>query len=590
MSFRLTAYSFCFTLLTLAVNPLWGTASKIPASLQQRLASCPEDEAIACWIFFADKGTGNAKSSPEHLVTERSLARRAKVIRSGPLVDDTDLPVEPLYVEEVAARVLVLRHRSRWFNAVSVLATSAQIRSVARLDVVAHIDLMGRFRRQEDLPPTSAPLLPLTKLSTQINYGQSFSQLAQINVPLLHETGNYGQGVLVGVFDDGFRLLNHEAFTSLDIVGTYDFVDHKIGVAPNNPSSAFGWHGVNVLSNIAGYAPGELIGPAFGASYLLARTENDSSETPIEEDNWIAAIEWADSLGVDVTSTSLGYLVYDAPYGGYTWENLDGNTTMITRAADMAVAKGIIVVNSAGNNGFNGTHNTLNAPADGDSVLTVGSVNADGTRSGFSSVGPTTSSPPRIKPDVMALGAGVKTASATDPSAYIFPQGTSHACPLVAGVVALLLHARPSAPPMEIIDALRATASRSATPDNQYGWGIVDAVAALQYLGGQVPPSSYNLAPPFPNPFNPSVSIPVRVRYDIPRPSRVTLVIYDLLGRKIRTLIDGDLNPSSSFAIWDGRNETGYQVASGTYFYVLTASALGGGSGLTESRKLLLVR
>ncbi len=589
MNFRLAACGFCLMILPLLNRPLTGGESRISLPLQHALVSMSEDNAVACWIFFSDKGALTGTWSKDQLVTRRSLARRAKVIAAGPLVDQTDLPIEPRYIEEVASKVIALRQRSKWFNAVSVLATPGQIQSVARLDFVARMDMVARFRRKEYLPLASAPLSSPAKSFSQIDYGQSLTQLAQINVPLLHETGNYGQGVLVGVFDNGFRLLSHEVFRSLDIAGTYDFVDHKTGVAPNNPSPAFGDHGVYTLSDIAGYAPGELIGPAFGASYLLARTENDSSETPIEEDNWIAAIEWADSLGVDVTSTSLGYLTYDPPYTGYTWQNMDGNTAMITRAANMAVAKGIVVVNSAGNNGFD-THNTLNAPADGDSVLSVGAVNADGTRSGFSSVGPTTSSPPRIKPDVMALGTGVKTASPTNPAGYLFGQGTSHACPLVAGVVALLLHARPSATPVEIMDALRATGSRSATPDNLYGWGVVDAAAALGYLGGQIPPTSYSLALPFPNPFNPTISIPVRVRYDIPRPSRVTLVIYDLLGRKVRTLIDGDLNPSSYSATWDGRNGSGNLVASGTYFYVLHASALGGGSTLVETRKLLLVR
>jgi len=242
---------------------------------------------------------------------------------------------------------------------------------------------------------------------------------------------------------------------------------------------------------LAGYAPGKLIGPAYAAGYLLARTENDASETPLEEDNWVAAIEWADSLGVDVVSSSLGYLDYDPPIPSWTWQDMDGNTTLITRAADMAVARGIVVVNGAGNNGFDPTHNTLLAPADGDSVITVGGVLPDSVRYVSSSCGPTTDNPPRIKPDIMTMGGLDYIALATGTSQYTFSAGTSFACPLAAGVVALLLQARPSATPMQIREALRATASNSSSPNNQYGWGIVNAVAALQHLTTGVQATSW---------------------------------------------------------------------------------------------------
>ena len=204
-------------------------------------------------------------------------------------------------------------------------------------------------------------------MTNDLAYGPSLLQDSLENIPAVHASGNSAQGVLIGFFDNGFRLLSHQAFDSLRsrIIATYDFVDHKVSVAPDNPSTSFGSHGINTLSTIAGYEPGQLLGPAFGASFVLARTENDSSETPVEEDNWARAIEWADSLGIDVASTSLGYLTYDAPYTSWTWSDMDGKTTVITRAAEMAVAKGIIVVNSAGNDAVAraGQPNTLIAPA-----------------------------------------------------------------------------------------------------------------------------------------------------------------------------------------------------------------------------------
>jgi subtilisin family serine protease len=167
-----------------------------------------------------------------------------------------------------------------------------------------------------------------------------------------------------------------------------------------------------------------------------------------------------------VTSTSLGYLIYDFPYTSWTWQDMNGNTTVITRAADAAVARGIVVVNSAGNSGSS-AHNTLGVPADGDSVLTVSAVTSSGTRSSFSSVGPTTSTPPRIKPDVMAQGSSVVVASSTNTTVYTTSSGTSFSCPLAAGVAALVVQARPSATAIQVMNAMRNTASRSSTPDNQ---------------------------------------------------------------------------------------------------------------------------
>lgn len=463
---------------------------KMGVRLQQVLERTSPDATVMLWVFFADKGEYEslAASVPATLVSERSLRRRAKVREAHALVDYADLPVSRRYLEALSPHVRRIRQQSKWFNAVSVVATKQQIDAIAVLPFVSSLELVARFpkdRMMEDVGevasvPPREPLSP--QASRVLDYGPSFDQLNQIAVPAVHNAGYDGSGVYVGVFDNGFRLLTHEVFDSMTIHATYDFVDHKVSVVPNNPNPAFGSHGVNTLSVIGGFKSGQLIGPAYKASYILARTENDSSETPIEEDNWVAAIEWADSIGVDVTSTSLGYLTYDAPYTSWTWQDMNGNTTLITRAADAAVARGIVVVNSAGNNGFNAAHNTLNAPADGDSVLSVGAVDAGGIRSSFSSVGPTTSTPSRIKPDVMARGSSVYVASATNPTGYGTSNGTSFSCPLVAGVAALLLQARPHATPLQIIDALRSTASRATTPDNLYGWGIVNAFAALNSI------------------------------------------------------------------------------------------------------------
>lgn len=566
-----------------------------------RLAEALRGSAAAVshlvWVSFTDKGAQELgkTAAPSTIVTEQSLRRRANVLPKESLVDDTDLPVNESYVTQLAATGAVVQNRSKWLNAVSVRTTADQIWSIAALSFVREVELVGRHKRS--LPPPAGPddptlNRPLAKTSgtNSLDYGPSINQVSLIHVPDLHDSGNYAQGVIVGVFDDGFRLPNHEAFASMNVIATYDFVDKKVSVVPD--STWLGDHGVNTLSTIGGYKPGQIIGPAFGASYILARTENTLSETPLEEDNWVRAIEWADSLGVQVISTSLGYLDYDPGYSSWTWEDMDGRTTVISRAAAMAVRKGILVVNSAGNEGLSASHNTLTAPADADSVVAAGAVDLSGKRASFSSVGPSTAVPPRIKPDLMAPGMSMYVASAFDATGYASGvQGTSFACPLVAGAAALLVKAHPTMPPMKIVDAMKATANQSNKPDNMMGWGIVNALAAHNYLAGgdtSTPPqtpASFILQQNYPNPFNPGTDI----IYDLPVTSQISLGIYDLLGREVRTLASGQISAGSHKVRWDGTDNRGVPVASGTYVYRLTGTEPGG-TQTSISRMMVLLR
>lgn len=594
-----TLGSYCIVVVAVAafLNVTGHATGKVQPRLAEALQQSEMSGTVYAWVFFTDKGAYEAKKGaiPSDVVSERSIQRRLKVLPPHAVVDYRDLPVDDSYVSEVASRVTRIRQRSKWFNAISVAGSPEQIRSLEQLPFVERLDLVARFpSRKPDAVEIqsegSTNPEDHTSSGSQLDYGASFAQVNQINVPAIHDLGNYGQGVIVGVFDNGFRLLNHQVFSTMNILATYDFVDNKVSVVPNNPSPSFGSHGINTLSTIGGYRPGQLIGPAFGATYILARTENDSSETPAEEDNWVAGVEWMDSIGVDVTSTSLGYIDYDPPYTSWTWQNMDGNTTVITRAADVAVSRGIVVVNSAGNEGLNTSRNTLLAPSDGDSVIAVGAVNSNGLRSSFSSVGPTTSIPPRIKPDVMARGSSVVVASATNPSGYGTSSGTSFSCPLAAGVVALMLHANPSATPMEIVRALKSTASNSLSPNNLMGWGIVNAVAAIAVLmsnPGEDPakPAQYRLFQNYPNPFNPTTTI----RYSLPEVSSATLTIYNLLGQRIRTFALDQQSLSSQSVVWDGTDSNGSIVAGGAYVYRL-AAYLGNSTVFGESKVMLLLR
>jgi subtilisin family serine protease len=578
-----------------AFSPL-EAGEKFSAKLRDILRTWNRDERLVLWVYFTDKGGAQKSAIPLQLVTDRALARRRNALPEGPLVDRTDLPVEQSYVDRLVSVGAQVRQVSKWLNAASITTTPAAIEAIADLPFVLSLDLVSRSRRdpvRTATADTAALPKPLGKPDGKdlLDYGPSLAQVSLLNVPAVHTTGNSAQGIIIGVFDNGFRLPAHESFASMSILGTRDFVDKKTSVVPNNPSSAFGSHGVNTLSTIGGYKPGQLIGPAYGATYILARTENDSSETPFEEDNWVAAIEWAESLGVQVTSTSLGYLTYDPPFTSWTWADMDGQTTPITRAAAMAVRKGVIVVNSAGNNGSSSTQNTLNAPADADSVLSVGAVTPAGVRASFSSVGPTTSIPPRIKPDVMATGTSVYAASSTITTGYNSVSGTSFSCPLAAGVAALVLKARPSATPMQVVEALKITASQASAPDNLFGWGIIDAAKAITYLTSADTgedtnsPIAFSLRQNFPNPFNPGT----RIIYQLKVNAAVTLRVYDLLGREVRTLVDAHQAMGPYLREWDGTDNNGAPAAAGAYFYRLEARE-GTGKATSVTRKMVLIR
>ncbi|MGB6340120.1 MAG: S8 family serine peptidase [Candidatus Aminicenantaceae bacterium] len=472
------------------------TEDKISANLKLMIQNQGEHTPIAIWIFFEDKGPELDKKmkAVQSSLNHRAMKRRLRHLKYTPLVDAYDVPVEEKYIQSIQSQTIRIRHRSRWLNAVSAEAYGYALQRIADLDFVKKIDRVRFFHfREPDLTKTQSMEKPsLVKEPHAFDYGPSFNQLNQINVPTLHDLGYSGEGVLICMLDTGFKNFTHQALDHLDIQATWDFVNDDPNVFDEEGQMGVGNHGTQTLGTIGGYHPGELIGPAYGASYILGKTENTDWERHIEEDHWVAGAEWADDLGADIISSSLGYR-YEFTHGeeGYTSDDMDGETAITTRGANIAASRGILVVNSAGNEGpASPPDNTIIAPSDSPNVIAAGAVDPRGIRVEFSSMGPTVDG--RIKPDVMAQGLNVYTVEIGGSNIYDSVAGTSFSCPLTAGVAALILEINPTWTNYDIMDAIKSTADNSSSPDNQYGWGIVDAYGAAFYGVKKIfPPKSF---------------------------------------------------------------------------------------------------
>lgn len=459
---------------------------KISPRMQRIFDKKGHGENLVAWIYFRDKGPGKLQKMEEAKVTLnlKSLNRR---LRHGfeALVDEYDLPVYQPYVDLIEQYVHRVRHTSRWLNAVSVEATRQSLEMISKFRSVKKVDEVQVYTYSDPvIEPRTEPVRRVLLTETLVfDYGMSLAQVDQLNVPALHNMGYSGRGVLICMLDGGFSNLGHEALDHLDIVATWDFLNGDPNIFDEEGQMGSGDHGTNTLGTIAGYEPGELIGPAFGASFLLGKTENGDLdwERHIEEDHWIAGAEWADSFGADIISSSLGYRDrFTHGEEDYSWLDMDGETTVVAKGANIAASRGILIVNSAGNEGRSQSgRNTLVSPSDSDNVMAAGAVNSQGNRVNFSSIGPTSDG--RLKPDVMAMGDSVYSASPNGLAEYELVDGTSFACPLVAGVAALILEINPTWTNLDVKTAMKSTASQSESPDNHFGWGILDAQKAAFY-------------------------------------------------------------------------------------------------------------
>jgi subtilisin family serine protease len=363
---------------------------------------------------------------------------------------------------------MVIRNELRWLNAVTGWIHPDDLDLIAALPFVDSLRPVATFVRSEPAAVEQSLSIPeVRQAATDVfNYGNSRQQLALIGVNHLHAAGFTGRGVRIGFMDTGFSL-GIRAFDCLNLQGTRDFINGDTDVGDGLLGDMR--HGTQTLSLCAGFDEGTLVGVALNSEYVLAKTEIADNEIRVEEDYWVAGLEWLDSMGCDIVSSSLGYLDW------YTDEDFDGNTAPSTIAADLAAARGVLVVNAVGNYGCGNGDIRIIVPADGDSVLAVGASTLSGQWATFSSCGPTTDG--RVKPDVIAPGQDVWTAL-PNTRKYEPGDGTSFATPLVSGVCALLLEQNPSLTPFGLIELLRATAHGPTKPVQTVGWGLVQAAEA----------------------------------------------------------------------------------------------------------------
>lgn len=497
---------------------------RAPQVLSDRsLARLSTEGQSVLWVFFTDKKERDAASFARALndagarFTQRARTRRAKETGGRFVPDYYDLPVASDYVAAVERTGAQARHVSRWLNGMTVIADETQARAIAALPFVRIVTPALRSRRIATLPaeplapwpdmggpPTprpgsESPRLPglegsAPTLVKPVNYGASFTPLTALNVIAAFDSGWSAATVTVGMFDAGFDK-THNATSPLLRIAEYDFVFHD-GETANQAGDVTGaWdHGTGTWSVCGGYYPNNMVGPAYNARFLLAKTEDIRSETPVEEDNWVAAAEWADSIGVDVVSSSLAYLDFDGTINDYTYTDLNGYTTVVTLGAIMAARRGIVIVNAMGNEGPG--VGSIWAPADADSIISCGAVDSGNTIAGFSSRGPTADG--RTKPEVVAQGVATPWAVAGNPSVVGTASGTSLSTPLIAGSAALVREAHPEWNAQQVRQALMLTADKAGAPDNNYGWGRLDVMKAIYAspLGGIVAPKPFGLLLP----------------------------------------------------------------------------------------------
>lgn len=425
-------------------------------------------------ISFTDKrGCGFSLKQPERFLSPKSLERRK---RYGLKVDEHDLPLTPSYLNTVSSLGLRLLNVSKWNNtAVFQVSDPSVLKEVEKLPFVKETLCVWESPDSVLVPsndPSRASVVTNRRDTLSDPYGHAATQVRMLGVDSLHRSGYRGEGITIAVIDGGFH--NADVISGLKgakILGTRNFVRPERCVYEELS------HGMMVLSCIAAEVPGSLVGTAPDASFYLLQSEDGETEQLVEEDNWCAAVEYADSLGCDIVTSSLGYYRFDHSRMNHRYSQLDGQTAINSRSASLAASRGLLLLNSAGNAGDE-TWKKIGFPADARDILAVGAVSADRVNTVFSSIGH--SADGRVKPDVTAMGQA--SAVYNIDGTVIKVNGTSFSTPIMAGAVACLMQAFPKVKPEQLIQAIRKSGHNAATPDNIFGYGIPDMVKAVRIL------------------------------------------------------------------------------------------------------------
>ncbi|MDR1882109.1 MAG: S8 family serine peptidase [Prevotella sp.] len=430
----------------------------------------PQDYNYKFRLTLKDKGqTFCTTDKPEEFLSLKAIERRQK---QGLAIDASDLPISPEYLKAIEEAGGVIVAKSKWMNTVVVHCGDSMLAGKYReLPFVSDVLFVWKGESKSKAKTDSIVNYPAEETIAFGNYySKSGANIRLNNGQVLHDAGFKGKGMDIAVIDAGFSHLQQiEMLDNLDIKGYKGFV-YENGDLFDSASQ----HGLNVLSCIGTNKPMQFVGTAPEAGFWLLGSEDTRSEFPVEEDYWTAAIEFADSVGVDVVNTSLGYNNFDKPAKSHTHKDLDGKTAFISLAADKAVRKGMLVVTSAGNSGYS-EWEKITPPADAVDVLTVGAIDKDSTIVGFSSRGLTADL--RIKPDVMALG--LNSAVIDDHGLVRFKAGTSFSAPIMCGMVTCLWQAFPALTNKEIVNIVRKSSDRFDVPDHEYGYGLPDMGKAM---------------------------------------------------------------------------------------------------------------
>ncbi|MFV0590553.1 MAG: S8 family serine peptidase [Draconibacterium sp.] len=427
------------------------------------------------WIAFSDKNnTEYSLTSPENYLSERAIQRRTQ--QNIP-IDSLDLPVNKTYIDSVLTLGVTYVHSSKWLNGITVATSYGNLDFILNWSFVksVHLTKPGVTTKSANRKFSEEQISEVVPIDTGY-YGASAHQVEMMEGQFLHNLGYKGEGLHIAVLDGGF--LKADELPALDslwvnnqILGTKDFV---------NPQSDFfstDYHGMSVLSCMGGNYPGQLIGTAPEASYWLLRSEDAGSEYIVEEDNWAVAAEFADSVGADIINSSLGYYTFDDPSTNHTYADMDGETTRVTKAANVAASRGMLVFVSAGNERRNSWFRII-APSDGPGVIGVGAVDEDLSPALFTSVGPAYNG--NLKPNLAAMG--VRSIAQLSSGSIGPISGTSFSSPILAGMAACLWQRYPGKSAIEIKEALEESGSKYLSPDSLVGYGIPNMRTASTIL------------------------------------------------------------------------------------------------------------